>query len=311
MARLVPNPELIKPAGYAHPLYAEALSEFGAPIRLPASGGQLLERVISGTAYHDAMGLYPLFCCADWHGLARDIEALRGKLVSVVVVADPFGGHDEGVLRSCFDCVVPFKTHFVVDLEQSALHGSSHHRYYARRAQREVAVEVCSEPRTKVAEWAHLYGHLIERHAIAGVQAFSLESFRRQFMVPGLVLFRAISHSGDCVGAHLWYWQGNVAYSHLSAASKQGYQCSCSYALYDAAIRFFRSRVRWLDLGGGAGTNERDDGLGVFKRGWSNATRTAFLCGRVLDPRRYDKLAAACGAGRNGYFPSYRWREAA
>src|SRR5579864_7703333 len=139
MAHLVPNPELMTPAGYAHPLYTESLSEFGTPVGLPESGGQLLERLISGTAYHDAMGPYPLFCCADWHGLARDIEGLRGKLVSVVVVADPFGGHGEGALRSCFDCVVPFKTHFVVDLEQSASHGSSHHRYYARRAQREVA----------------------------------------------------------------------------------------------------------------------------------------------------------------------------
>jgi len=299
------------PAGYMHPLYAEALSEFGTPVALPSSGGWLLERRLPATGDLDAMGTYPLFCCADWNALRQDLDALCGRLVSVVLVADPFGQHNEEILRASFDRVLPFKTHFAVDLCQAGPVGNKHHQYYARRALREVAIEVCADPGSRLAEWVALYGHLIDRHALTGVQAFSPESFRRQFAVPGLVLLRAISRSGECVGAHLWFLQGEVAYSHLTVANAEGYRCACGYALYDAAIRHFRGVVRWLDLGGGAGSQQNDDGLTLFKRGWSNATRTAFLCGRILDLDRYAALSKSAGTPSHEYFPRYRWREAA
>lgn len=299
------------PSGYMHPLYAQALSEFGTPIALPHSGGWLLGRRVPGTADRDARGPYPLFCCADWNGLREDIDALRGRLVSLVLVADPFGDHDETMLRSCFDRVLPFKTHFIVDFEQPGFEGSRHHRYCARRALREVEVEACTQPQSKLAEWIALYNHLISRHRVTGVQAFSAASFERQFTVPGLVLLRAIARCQQCVGAQLWFVQRDVAYSHLIAANEQGYRCACSYALHDAALRHFRGRVRWLDLGGSAGTDAKNDGLTAFKQGWSNAKRTAFLCGRILDSDRYAALCKASGTGSLDYFPSYRWHEAA
>jgi len=296
-------------AGYANRLYADALSEFGTPIALPFSGGWLLERGIPDTGDRDAMGPYPLFCCADWNGLRQDIDALRDRLVSVVIVADPFGAHNEELLKASFDRVLPFKTHFAVDLMSPA--GSKHHQYRARRALREVSVEICANPQSRIEEWVTLYGHLIDRHGLTDVQAFSPESFRRQFAVPGFVLLRAVSRSGECVGAQIWFLQGEVAYSHLTAASAEGYRCACNYALYDAAIRHFRGSARWLDLGGGAGRQQKDDGLTLFKRGWANTTKTAFLCGRVLNSDRYSALSKAAGKGSLDYFPSYRWREAA
>lgn len=298
-------------AGYGHPLYAESLSEFGEPVALPGSRGWLLERSIGAGSDRDGMGPYPLFCCANWSGLRNDLEALRARLVSVVLVADPFGGHDGALLRSCFDRVLPFKTHFVVDFEQPGVEGSTHHRYRARRARREVQIDLCEKSQSKLAEWIALYEQLIARHAITGVQAFSSESFRRQFDVPGLVLMRAMGRGQSCLGAQLWFVQGEVAYSHLTAISEQGYRCACSYALHEAALRYFRGRVRWLDLGGSAGLESRSDGLASFKRGWSNTSRTAFLCGRVLNPRRYTALCEAAATGNSEYFPGYRWREAA
>jgi hypothetical protein len=157
-------------------------------------------------------------------------------------------------------------------------------------------------------EWITLYDELIQRHAIRGIQAFSPESFRAQFQVPGLVALRAMDSNDECVGAHLWLVDGCVAYSHLSAASELGYRYSCSYALYSEAIEYFRGKVRWLDLGGGAGVSEKPDGLTRFKAGWSNSTRTAFLCGRILDPERYRELSAASRS--TSYFPAYRYAEA-
>ncbi|MBZ5610775.1 MAG: GNAT family N-acetyltransferase [Acidobacteriia bacterium] len=276
---------------------------------LPASRGLLLERPVANSIHRDAMGLYPLFCCADWRALESDLSSLRDRLVSVVLVADPFGEYDETLLRRSFDRVSPFKTHFVVDLEQPGRCASPHHRYYAERALREVRIEICDPPSQMLSEWVVLYGQLIQRHGIRGVQAFSPESFRRQFRVPGLVCLRAIDRSGECVGAQLWFVHGQVAYSHLSAASERGYQCACSYALYRQAIEYFQGQVRWLDLGGGAGTSQKQDGLTRFKAGWSNTTKTAFLCGRILDPSRYRELSSPA-AEHAEYFPAYRYAEA-
>lgn len=313
MAHLVPDEvpmtASLALSGYAHPDYALALAEFGTPIMLPSSGGWLLERQIEKTSGLDAFGPYPLFCCADWRSLDADLMSLEDRLVSVVLVADPFGGCDENLLRSCFDRVTPFKTHFVVDLEQPGPTASPHHRYYAERALREVAVDVCVPPIQMLQEWIKLYSQLIQRHAIRGIQAFSPQSFSKQFEVPGLVSLRAKSASGECVGMHLWIVQGEVAYSHLSAANKRGYQCSCSYALHSEALRLFQGKVRWLDLGGVPGSGERSSGLRSFKAGWSNTTRTAFLCGRILDPRRYEQLSILAQAGQTEYFPAYRYAE--
>jgi hypothetical protein len=49
-----------------------------------------------------------------------------------------------------------------------------------------------------------------------------------------------------------------------------------------------------------------EDGLSFFKKGWSTGTRTAFFCGRILDPERYAQLATARGVAGTDYFPAYR-----
>ena len=289
--------------GYAHPLYAQSLAEFGTPLHLPASGGWLLARSIPGSPAQDAMAPYPLFCCSNWNGLQDDLSTLWHDLVSVVLVADPFGAYDEGLLHACFDRVTPFKQHYVVDLERGGSFGKSHHRYRARSELRDVTVEVCEPSEQLLADWIALYSHLVQRHSLAGIQAFSAESFRVQFTVPGLVALRALDQSGECVGVQLWYVQGEVAFSHLTAASERGYHLACLYAVYETAIQHFRGRVRWLNLGGGAGLNAASDGLTKFKEGWSNGSKTAWLCGRVLNARAYEQLSNFL---QTSYFPAYR-----
>ena len=70
--------------GYTHKAYAAALAEFGTPIVLPRSRGNLLKRPIRHTSSQDAMGPYPLFSCVDWNGLADDLETLRSDTVAVL-----------------------------------------------------------------------------------------------------------------------------------------------------------------------------------------------------------------------------------
>ena len=110
------------------------------------------------------------------------------------------------------------------------------------------------------------------------------------------------------VGLHLWYECGEVAYGHLGATSVQGYEHMASYALYWHALEYFRERVRWLELGGAAGVSDTEPtgGLHRFKGGWATGTRPTFLCGRILQPRAYERLATERGVADSTYFPAYR-----
>jgi hypothetical protein len=150
---------------------------------------------------------------------------------------------------------------------------------------------------------------LTERHGIDGIKAFSAVAFREQLAVPGIVALRAVA-DGEVVGGHLWYVQGDVAYSHLAASSPRGYDLDASYALYWYALHHFRGIVRWLNLGAGAGLDPQgDDGLTRFKRGWSSDTRLAFFCGRIFDRSRYQEVVRMRGGPATSYFPAYRWGE--
>ena len=295
--------------GYEHPGYAAALAEFGAPRLLPRSGGWILQRQIPGFDARDAMGCYPLFVCRDWSALDADLEEIGNDLVSLTLVADPFGAYDTTLLKRYFsDLFSPFKEHFVVDLSLSPeKFVCAHHRRNARKALRELDVERCTQPTQFIDQWHSLYTALIQKHDIRGIATFSKASFAAQIAVPGVVLFRTL-HEGTTVGMTLWYLREHVAYYHLGAYSDDGYHLRASFALFWRAIEYFAAcNVRWLSLGAGAGLARDDtDGLSRFKRGWATATRTAYLCGKVFDRANYQRLAKAKAIEATGYFPAYR-----
>jgi hypothetical protein len=251
------------------------------------------------------MGCYPLFACADWSQLHHDLQALGTDLVSLSLVTDPFGAFDVDYLRGCFDIVTCFKQHFVFDLQQPIERCvAPYHRKYARRALRTLAVEKCDEPVQFIDQWVTLYDTLIKRHQITGLRAFSRSAFEKQMSIPGTVMFTA-SFQGTPVGGHLWYVQGDVAYSHLSAYSPLGYELRASYALQWFSLSYFADQVRWVNQGAGIKADGAD-GLSQYKRGWSTGTRTAYFCGRVLDREQYAAISRTKGTCGTGYFPAYR-----
>ena len=293
-------------SGYLHPEYAASFSEFGRVRALPLSGGFVIERAIPNSSLRDAMGCYPLFACRDWKALSDDIRTLHGDLVSLTLVADPLGDFDERVLHDSFDIVLLYKKHLVTDLareDEMALGG--HHRRNIKKARSSVRVEVCDDPLAHLDEWISLFDVLVSRHDIRGIQAFSPAAFTRQLAVPGLVMFRG-TVDGECVGLHLWYVSGDIAYAHLGATSLLGYNVMASYALYDEAVRHFRDRVRWLDLG--AAPDEGGESLLAFKRGWSTGVQPAYLCGAILQPEWYAGLTRSHRNSDRGFFPAYRAR---
>jgi hypothetical protein len=298
------------PTGYLHLAYADSLSEFGPARALPSSRAWILSRAIPGCSVNDGMGCYPIFCCQNWSGLPSDLADLN-DLVCLSLVTDPFGDYDSALLRQCFpDLVLPFKRHFVVDLNSKPDEFvSAHHRRNAKKALRAVTVIHCEEPDRYDREWIELYSQLIQRHTIRGIPAFSESALRRQLRVPGLQMFRA-ELDGEAVGMILWMVQNGIAYYHLGAYSKAGYRVRASFALFWIALEFFAdTSTRWLSLGAAAGLRDVDDGLTRFKRGWSTGTRPAYLCGRILDRAAYARLLRKKAVAPHHYFPAYREEE--
>jgi hypothetical protein len=296
--------------GYLSPIYSESLDDFGKSCKLPRSGGAILKRRIPGFKYYDAMGIYPLFTCRDWTKLYVDLNDLRDEIVCLSLVTDPFGNYDERYLRYCFpDKLIPYKNHFVIDLNYSLqTFVSKHHHRNARKALKYLFVERCEEPIVFMDEWVRLYKKLIKRHNIEGIAAFSMPSFKKQLRVPGIVAFRAI-YNDETVGMLLWYIQDErVGYYHLGAYSNRGYEMRASFALFWIAIEYFATvGIRWLCLGAGAGlSNNGTDGLGRFKQGWATGTRTAYFCGRIFNNDRYITITKAKSFDNSDYFPAYR-----
>jgi hypothetical protein len=310
-ARSVASPRSVDQAeaGYQHQAYAASLSGFGTPFRLERARGWLLRRRIPSTEVDDAMGPYPMLCCGDWAGVRADLEELENSVVSVVAVIDPFGEYDKADLESAFpDALTVFKPHFVTDLSlRQGAYVDPHHRRNATRGLRELQIDLSRAPLQYLDDWNRLYTSLKIRHEITGLRAFSASSFAQQLAVPGMVAFRA-TRGGATVGMLLWYVQGDVAHYHLGASDTDGYRLHASFALFDAAIDHFSATgVQWLDLGGEAGVNPKNDGgLARFKRGWSTGSRSALLGGRICNRDAYDELTRGAGLPPTSYFPRYR-----
>ena len=294
--------------GYLHANYANSFESFGTPHYLPEAQGWLLKRPIPHSTRWDAMGCYPIFTCKNWRQLGAELETLKGELVSVMLVTDPLGNFEPGDLHATFpDLWRPYKDHFIVDLQPPLGRSiNAHHRRNVRQALSQVVVECCP-PTTVFDEWVTLYDHLIQRHQITGLAAFSRASFAAQWQVPGLTVLRATAQ-GETVGMTLWYRDEERVYYHLAAYSPRGYELKASYAIFQVAMEHFaHAGARWMALGAGAGTdNDGSDGLTRFKRGWATETRPVYLGGRIFNQQAYASLVGPNAAAVSSYFPAYR-----
>jgi hypothetical protein len=296
------------PAGYNHFRYAQSFREYGEPYELSKSGGWILERIIPGTSYVDGMGCYPLFVCQDWSRLHEDLKEIESKLVSLVLVTDPFGAIDRGYLERHFQIVRPFKKHLVADLSQiPELFVNKHHRYYARKSMKDMEVDVCDVPLRYADEWIKLYDNLVTKHKISGIRAFSKDSFLAQLETPGVILIVGKLEK-EIIGGQIITIAGNVAYSHLAAFSDIGYKHGASFGIYWVTLQYLKElNIQYFDLGAAAGLEENaQDGLTKFKMGWSNDSRMVYLCGRIFDRHMYDLICKQNRKENMDYFPAYR-----
>jgi len=295
--------------GYMHSVYAQSFSEFGKPLKLPQSKGWILKRKIPKFSYYDAIGCYPLFSCQNWSGLFDDLENMDDDIVSLSIITDPFGDFNKKYLKKCFkDVVIHYKDHFVVDLNKNINDiVTKGHRKNSRKSLKKVTVEVVKNPIQFLEEWESLYDVLIKRHNIKGMLAFSHQAFKKQFKVPGFIVFRAI-YNDETVGMNSWYIHKDVGYAHLAAYNEIGYKTYASYAFYWYIIDFFSKKgLRWLELGSSAGVKKKvNEGLSHFKRGWSTGTKPVYLCGRIFNHSKYSEMMKTKKIEDADYFPDYR-----
>lgn len=301
--------------GYRSAAYAAALAGIGRARPFGATGGYLLERVIPECDHIDLMGPYPVFSCAGWEALGPAVAALKeahsGKTephsapVSLTLVTDPVCPLSASDLDAIFDLCRPLGDHYLIDLARPLV-PSKHHRKKLRRAGA-ARIEAGPVPADFGPAFAALYQGLAEKKGIHDMRRFDAESLAAQLAIPGAHLVTAWDGTA-LLGADLYYLDGAVAYAHLSAYAAEGYARAVSYPMIRAAHDYFAPRARWIDLGGTpaheAGLS--GGGVGHFKRGWTDVTRPTYLCGAVLNPRAYARLAADRAPPGTTWFPAYR-----
>ncbi len=285
---------------YAGGGYLAALARPGEQAcEVRAWGTSVLSRPIPEGG-SDAVGAYPMAALAPDADVGRGLEQLAAAgLVSVVLVADPLRGPPADALARAFDVGRPFKTHYLAEPGRYA--PGKHHRAEIRSSLKRCQVEIAAFDSVR-AVWEALYAGLVERRAIAGAAVFGAAYWDWMSSLPQLVAFCARAE-GEIVAMALWFEHEGVAYNHLGASSAAGYAAGAGYALYDAAIQHHQA-CGVANLGGGAGlSDDPNDGLARFKRGFAARTATGRLYGKVLDAERY---AALSGGRETGFFPAYR-----
>jgi len=288
---------------YASLAYARSLAHVGEACAVPEWGGHVLARPTPHGAARDAMGPYPLTVIAPGADLAAGLARLTDQgLVSVVLVLDDRLRPEMAALAQAFDFVRPFKSHFLHDRRVGALDLGKHHRYELRRAQARVeAREIALGDH--LAAWQTLYGELAARHGLGGLHAFPAAHHAALATLPGVRTFGAFVED-RLVSAHVFVTHDGYAVSHLAASAIEGYETGAAYAVNALAIEALTD-CDTINFGGGAGLGEDPaDGLVRFKKGFSNRTAPAWLCGKVLDPASYATLSA--GFAASGFFPAYR-----
>lgn len=283
--------------------YAEALAGRGAVIAVPEWGSHLVRRPVGAAGLFDAMGIYPMQVFARGADVAAGLKRLAGQgLVSAVMVPDPLLC-PAASLAGDFEVCRPFKTHYLIDPALGPFAPIKHHRDRIRRGLRRCDVRQVRLG-DRLGDWSELYAGLTARRGISGAAAFSPAYFQMLAAEPAITAFAAFV--GDvCAGMTLWFAADGVVYNHLTAANAAGYANGANFALYDAAIAHFAGQGV-INLGGGAGLTDAEDGLVAFKRGFANGETRAHVCGAVLDQAAYRRLSGEVAATDDVYFPAYR-----
>lgn len=280
--------------------YAAAVAEMGPVVPIESLGIWALKRPIPGTAYFDAIALYPQCLPRAPQSRAQLCSELADlALVSLVCVVDPLA-KDRSWYQDVFDMARVYKTHYFAEGPEAGRYGR-HHRRYVRRAQK-----VCQTRAVSLGdyleEWCTLYDGLISRNHLSEEHRFPRSYFENLVDLPGVDFFGAFIEGTLAAGVLLVKYK-DWATGYLGATSEAGYRLGAAYALFDHFITYYTPATR-VNLGGIADVSRPGADLSFFKKGFATATRDSWICGVIADPARYADLVGTAPA--TTYFPAYR-----
>ncbi|MDX1975378.1 MAG: hypothetical protein SFT92_06850 [Rickettsiales bacterium] len=286
---------------YATAAYGESLAHWGKDIWVPAWNMPVVMRPIADAAF-DVAGVYPFSAFPPDTNIQAGLDFIREHgAVSATFVLDDYHRPNLEVLRDTSTVLRPFKTHYINRPELGPLRYDTHHSRALKKALTQVQVKAFALSE-HLPSWCALYDYLIQELKLTGLHAFPHEYHRQIAAIPGMVAIGGWIED-RFVSCHIWACDDKTAHSHLVASNAEGYEARAGFAVNDFSLRYFADK-QVINFGGGAGnTDDPDDGLARFKRGFSNDTAQSYIAGIVLDETRYKSYS---GAAQTDYFPAYR-----
>ncbi len=171
-------------------------------------------------------------------------------------------------------------------------------RYNIRKARRRgLEVRTLKDARSLQA-FAELYASFIQRKAASDMYRFEqsyFTSFTR--LLPGAFAVHLAFRDGKCEGGLLSLHSKRFAHVHLSASNRQARRDGVASLLRHHAIGYYLATHEAMHFGGGL-TNDPNDSLFRFKRGFSHERAEFWIGEVVLDEEAY-KEACSWWLSRN------------
>jgi serine/alanine adding enzyme len=201
----------------------------------------------------------------------------------------------------------------VVVVVLDALDPSNVERRVRRGLHKARDFEFCKVPYNSVEKFCQLYDASMDRLGAKSHFRFSHEYIRAHFSELDAKLYRAKGNGGTRM--LMVIGSGSVAYAHLLGSNGEAKYSGLDELLYyNAGITLRNDGFKLFHLGGGT-TDEPDDSLLRFKKGFGGNPMRCYSYKRVFDNLTYDALTAkkiiseidAHGrSSRATFFPAYR-----
>lgn len=181
-----------------------------------------------------------------------------------------------------------------------------------KAAKKGVVIEV-DEDCHRMADFVPLYFATMDKNHASDYYYFEADYYKQIQHMEGckLILINALADDKLIGSAMFMLGEENMHY-HLSSTDRDYYSYAANNAILAAAIEYGREHgKKWLHLGGGASTDEKD-GLFRFKRNFGRLEKNLkdFYMGKaVFLPDEYAQLCAIAkkqGVESGGFFPAYR-----
>ena len=181
-----------------------------------------------------------------------------------------------------------------------------------KAAKKGVEVEV-DEECSRISEFIPLYFATMDKNHASEYYYFEADYFDQIQHIEGckLILINALLE-GKLIGSAMFMLSGENMHYHLSSTDPEYYSYAANNAIIKQAIEYGRAHgMKWLHLGGGVSTNEKDP-LFKFKHNFGRTEKNLkdfYMGTAVFLPDEYAQLceiAQEQGIEQGSFFPAYR-----